>query len=108
MPRLVACPALPAAVSGDIDDVVISYLSLVTAGSSGALKVDLSQRKRHSDDKTNDEKRRKSPIGLFFVSRFTRPLQIGHRDALPFGPLLFPALSLAGRCAPIRALGRKA
>jgi hypothetical protein len=77
-------------------------------GSPGILKVDLSQRKRHSDDETNDEKRGKTPIGLFLVFRFTRPLQIGHRDALPFEPLLFPALSRADRCAPIRAPDRKA
>jgi hypothetical protein len=79
-------------------------------GSPGILKVDLSQRKRHSDDETNDEKRGKSPIGLFFVSRFTRPLQVGHRN-LPFAfnlPLLFPALSRADDCAPIRAPDRKA
>jgi len=53
-------------------------------GSLGILKVDLSERKRHSDDENSDEKRYKPPIGFFFVLRFTRPLRIGHRDALPF------------------------
>ena len=54
----------------------------VDGGSLGILKVDLSQRKRHSDGKDNDDKSHKSPIrglGLFFA--VILPLQIGHRDA---------------------------
>ena len=56
-------------------------------GSPGILKVDLSQRKCHSDGRDNDDSDYKPPIGgsdLFFALRATRPLQIGHRDALPF------------------------
>jgi hypothetical protein len=51
------------------------------------LKVDLGQRKRYSDGGDNDDPNHKPPISgndLFFVLRVTRPLQIGHRDALPF------------------------
>jgi hypothetical protein len=51
------------------------------------LKVDLSQRKCHSDGGDNDDPNHKPPISgtdLFFVLRVTCPLQIGHRDALPF------------------------
>jgi hypothetical protein len=56
-------------------------------GSPGILKVDLTQRKRHSDGGDNDDKGRKPPVSgptCFFALRVTRPLQIGHRDALPF------------------------
>jgi hypothetical protein len=51
------------------------------------LKVDLSQRKRHSDGGDNDDPDYKPPISgsdLLFALRVTRPLQIGHRDTLPF------------------------
>ena len=71
----------------EYSNYVNAHSGSLTDGSPGILKVDLGQRKCQSDGRDNDNPDYKPPIGgsdLFFALRAIRPLQIGHRDALPF------------------------